>query len=157
MSESAAAKMVYVGREFRAVDGQRRLAIPKEWKGDGTLYVIPGPPGSVLAMTQEIFDKMVFNDAQSLHLSDASELNLLAGIGGMSKKCVCDGQGKITLSEELMELAGLTEGGTALLEGAVTCIRVTAAPQEEAPLRQRAEECRANLKQLKSASRARPE
>jgi DNA-binding transcriptional regulator/RsmH inhibitor MraZ len=153
MSETAPTKMVYVGRETRAVDGQRRLAIPKEWKGSGLLYVIPGPPGSILAVPPEIFDKLVFNDAESLHLSDATQLQLLAGIGGMSKKCVCDGQGKITLSEELMELAGLTVGGTALMEGAVTCIRIAAAPKEEAPLRQRAEACRANLRQLKSASR----
>ena len=112
----------YLGEFDFAVDAQRRLAIPSAWRGEGDSFVLlPGREESLqlvpAAMFQELLAKL-----RQVSFADAQAAVALATIGSMAVLCQPDKQGRISLTQKLMEHAGIRSG--AVLLGAVTTIQI---------------------------------
>ena len=111
----------YLGEFAFAVDAQRRLAIPSAWRGAAGFVLLPGREQSLqlvpAAMFQELLAKL-----RQVSFADAQAAVALATIGSMAVMCEPDKQGRISLTQKLMEHAGIR--GSAVLLGAVTTIQI---------------------------------
>ena len=110
----------FVGHFSHTVDPQRRLAIPSEWRsGDaGDCFVLlPARDHLIQAIPEKTFQEEILSAAKKLSLADAKGMRALALLGSRALRCICDKQGRIQLSPELMEYAGLSS--KAVLVGSV--------------------------------------
>ena len=117
------------------MDKQRRFAIPKEWRQDGNVfYLLPGRDHSVQILPEEIFEEEVFSKAKNVSFASRSKSNALANLGKFTHKCVCDGQGRISLTKLLMQHARLEEAGSVELTGSFTRIELKKAEKSNESL-----------------------
>ncbi len=114
----------YLGEFEFTVDNQRRVAIPRPWRSndeDERFFALPGREKSLQvvpgAMFQELLAKL-----RKVSFADAQAARAMATIGSMALECAPDKQGRITLSNKLMDHAGLSK--RVLLIGAVTSIQI---------------------------------
>lgn len=115
----------YLGEHEYTVDAQRRLAIPSGWRsgarGGDHFVLLPGRDRSLLAVPAATFDELIAKLRQ-VSFADAQAAVALASIGALAADARSDGQGRITLTPELMSHAGITERAT--LVGAFTTIQL---------------------------------
>lgn len=105
-------EVLYAGEFIHAVDTQRRVAIPSEWRSkgeDNRFYILPGRHNALQLMPFSIFKSMAD------HLKKASSVDpkaslALARLGARSKECVPDKQGRIHIPEQLLEYAEIKKG-----------------------------------------------
>jgi MraZ protein len=101
----------FIGTFEHAIDRQRRVAVPRDWRagpGEGmTLYVVCGPGRRLLAMTPEYFEREIVVRTQSVSFADAGRMAAISRIAGSARCTVVDRQGRIMLSEQLMNYARL--------------------------------------------------
>ncbi|MCF7855100.1 MAG: hypothetical protein K9N51_09905 [Candidatus Pacebacteria bacterium] len=115
----------FLGEYEYTVDGQRRVAIPSQWRQpdprQNHFFLLPGRHGSVQAVPaptfQELLDKL-----RKVSFADSQAAVALATIGSMAQECVCDKQGRISLTPKLMAHSNISD--RALLLGAVTTIQI---------------------------------
>lgn len=116
---------LYLGQYEYTVDSQRRLAIPSHWRcddpRDNCFFLLPGRLHALqlvpAAMFQQFLDKL-----KTVSFADSRAMVALGKIGSMAQQAMCDKQGRISLSPNLMKHAGITD--KALLLGAVATIQI---------------------------------
>ena len=117
---------VLVGRRDYALDPKKRFTIPSEWRaamGDPAyVYVMPDrkekcvnllPPGEMESRLEKLREKALFDPA-----SNAAYLT----IGANSDQLTLDCQGRIRVSDKLLQFANLTT--TVAMVGAVRMIKL---------------------------------
>jgi MraZ protein len=119
----------FLGEFEYTLDAQRRLAIPSQWRRGqdqgARFFLLPGRERSVQVIPGSAFNELLTR-LRRVSFADAQASVALATIGSMATECGCDGQGRISLSPQLMEHAGLASRGPVLLLGAVTTIQIWA-------------------------------
>jgi DNA-binding transcriptional regulator/RsmH inhibitor MraZ len=100
------AEPVFTGEHEYAVDGQRRVPLPKDWRrelgGSAVLYMYPRD-GGIEVMPEALFNVAMMSLMRSMGLRER------ARVAAKTHRCVCDKQGRITLSQKLMNEVGITD------------------------------------------------
>jgi MraZ protein len=117
-------ELCFLGEYEHALDSQRRIAIPKQWRckdGDTRFFLVPGRNSTLQLRTYESF-KDFLNKAMKVSSANAEASLALARYGSRAQECSCDKQGRIQISQRLAEYAGLKE--QAVLVGSFSSIQV---------------------------------
>ena len=117
----------FLGCYTHTLDSQRRVAIPKDWRNvpgvnDVLFYLIPGRHKSIQILPKELFETEILAKIKKVSFADDEKTRALGRIGSRASQSICDKQGRITLTKELMDHAGLTN--QAVLIGALTTIQI---------------------------------
>jgi len=120
------ADQVYTGFHPHSIDAQRRIAIPKEWRkdagDDAVFYLLPGRNQTIQVLPKELFEQEILDKVRKVSFANADKSQALAMIGAKTSRSSCDKQGRITMTQELMEHAGLE--GEAIMVGSFTTIQI---------------------------------
>ena len=104
-------RTVFVGTFQHSVDEKKRVAIPAKWRaaasGSREFYVLKHPKDHLYVLTEAAMDKLI-EKADEILIGDYERRDTLRLIGGSAHETVCDKQGRITLTEELLRHAGIT-------------------------------------------------
>jgi len=142
----------YFGVVEHAVDGQRRLAIPKEWRmgpqaNSPNYYFLPFLPGILTVLSQRLFDKRVVAVLES-HANPISEDALaMAHLASRASMSGCDKQGRLVLAASVLEHMQLEIGDKATLVGAFSSFLIMS-PERWEEVRQDPEATRAPFAEL---------
>ena len=114
--------MLFAGKSLRGMDGNNRIILPAKWRnrsgGDLDLYVVPTVGRSSLTvMPPEGVDRL-YEKLDTLKLGDAERWDFIRLYTSEMEPTRCDGQGRMTLSREHIQYAGLD--GEALLVGMIS-------------------------------------
>ncbi len=106
--------MLLTGTFYRAVDEKQRIAIPKTLRealgsaAKGVLYVAPGTDGSLALFTEESLANLANRLAQAS--PNAQDVRAFSRLFYARVQAVeLDGQGRVRVPPELVELAGLSK------------------------------------------------
>ena len=102
----------FVSNYTHAIDSQRRIAIPSEWRkknGETSFYLLPARDHIVQLIPQETFYEQVIRKSQRLSLSDPRLQRDLAVFASRAQNCVCDKQGRIQISQLLLDHGGFKD------------------------------------------------
>ncbi len=105
-------EMLYVGEFTHAIDNQRRVAIPSEWRSkgeDNRFYVLPGRHSALQLMPYHVFKDMT-DKLKKVSIADPKASLTLAKLGARSKECNPDKQGRIHIPDQLLEYAEIKRG-----------------------------------------------
>jgi len=100
-------ELLFAGEFIHSIDSQRRIAIPKDWriKGEETrFYILPGRHNTLQLMTYYSF-KQLANKLRKVSIADPKASIALARLGAKARECRCDKQGRIAITEYLLEYA----------------------------------------------------
>ena len=126
-------RKVFLGEFQHSIDRQRRISIPREWRSvDGLeqeFYLMPGRDGGVQVMPRDYFMSSIFDKLKDTPSADSDRL--LAQIGRKGHECVCDKQGRINLSPQLVEQASLELPDQVQLIGAVHYFEIRPVEEKE--------------------------
>lgn len=103
-----------------ALDSQRRLAIPSEWRyqgADSRFVIIPARDSILQLYTFSAFNEMILSKVKKMSPANAEDTKALAILGSRTQPCGCDKQGRIQLSPKLVQYAGLKD--KAVLNGSM--------------------------------------
>ena len=117
----------YLGTFTYAIDVQRRLPLPKEWRvGEEapSFVLLPGRDRVVHAMPVELFKSSLLEKAKQVSITDPVKSRALAQMGAIAHHTTLDPQGRIKLTPLLMNHAGLS--GEVVLVGGMTTIQLMA-------------------------------
>jgi MraZ protein len=106
-------EVLFAGEFVHAIDSQRRIAIPKDWRikgGENRFYVLPGRHNCLQLMTFHSF-KQLAEKLRRVSIADAEASVALARLGAKARECRCDKQGRIAISESLLEYAEIKKNG----------------------------------------------
>ena len=120
----------FLGSHTHTIDSQRRIAIPKDWRNKpGTnellFFLLPGRNRTIQVFPKEVFDSEIVEKIKKVSFANSEKIRALARIGEKACQSNCDKQGRITLSQDLIDHAGLKDQAT--LIGSITSIRITTA------------------------------
>jgi MraZ protein len=116
----------FLGEFSHSLDSQRRVAIPKIWRkerGATVFYLLPGRRKTIQVIPEKTFSEMM-SKTKKISFADASASLALARLGRMAQECKCDPQGRIQVSQNLAEYAGIKD--FAILVGAINVIQIWA-------------------------------
>jgi len=103
------ADQVYTGFHPHSIDAQRRVAIPREWRkdagDDAVFYLLPGRNQTIQVLPKELFEQEILDKVRKVSFANAEKSQALAMIGAKASRSSCDKQGRITMTQELMEHA----------------------------------------------------
>lgn len=105
-------ELLFAGEFIHAIDSQRRIAIPKDWRkksGDNKFYLLPGRHNALQLMTHTSF-KQLAEKLRKVSIADPKASIALARLGAKARECHCDKQGRIGIPENLLEYAGIKKG-----------------------------------------------
>jgi MraZ protein len=115
----------FLGEYENTVDGQRRISIPRAWRQEAPqktrFFLLPGREKSLQLVPAETFQEMLV-EMRKVSFADPQAAIALATIGSMAQECVCDRQGRISLTPKLLAHAGIED--RAVLLGSVTSIQI---------------------------------
>jgi MraZ protein len=100
-------ELLFAGEFIHAIDSQRRIAIPKDWRikgGDNRFYILPGRHNALQLMTYASFKKLA-EKLKKVSIADPKASIALARLGAKARECRCDKQGRIGVNESLLEYA----------------------------------------------------
>lgn len=116
---------LYLGEHDFIVDNQRRIAIPSQWRGEkpdqNHFFLFPGRESSLQLVPVTSFRELI-GKLRKVSFADSQAAIALASIGSMAQECVCDRQGRITMTKKLMDHAGIVD--RVLLIGSVTTVQI---------------------------------
>lgn len=122
---SALARPIFVGKHQRNLDSKNRLTIPSKWRFEGdtddVYLALPDPSGSILVLPPKQVEKL-FEEIESQRLSDEDAQLLQDKLFSQAHSFGCDKQGRVNLTEELLEHSGITK--EAIVIGRMTTFRV---------------------------------
>lgn len=122
---SALARPIFVGKHQRNLDSKNRLTIPSKWRFDGdtddVYLALPDPSGSILVLPPKQVEKL-FEEIESQRLSDEDAQLLQDKLFSQAHSFGCDKQGRVNLTEELLEHSGVTK--EAIVIGRMTTFRI---------------------------------
>ena len=117
----------FLGEFEYAVDAQRRVAIPRTWRGaapdEARFFVLPGREKSLQIVPGPMFQGILAHLA-NVSFADGPAALALASVGSLAQECLCDAQGRISLTPALMAHAGIEPRGTVILIGALITIQI---------------------------------
>ena len=102
----------FVSNYTHAIDSQRRIAIPSEWRkkdGETSFYLLPARENIVQLIPKETFYEQVIRKSQKIPLADPRLQRDLAVYASRAQNCVCDKQGRIQISPLLLEHGGFKD------------------------------------------------
>ena len=116
----------FVGRYDYALDPKKRFTIPREWRkvmGDPEfVYVMPDPKDRCVNIIPMVEMKTRLDELRKKALFDPTLNAVLQTIGSNSEMPSVDGQGRIRISDKLLQFANLTT--TVAMLGAVRMIKL---------------------------------
>jgi len=113
----------FFGEFTHMLDGQRRVAIPSEWrdkKEESRFILLPGRDALMLIPFESF--REFLKKAQKVSFANRKAQLALAQIGARVQECTCDKQGRIKISQKLLDPYGITD--QAVLVGAFTTIQM---------------------------------
>ncbi|MDP7395875.1 MAG: hypothetical protein QGF67_15580 [Lentisphaeria bacterium] len=120
------ADQIYIGFHPHSIDAQRRIAIPREWRkdagDDAVFYLLPGRNQTIQVLPKELFEQEILDKVRKVSFANAEKSQALATIGAKASRSSCDKQGRITMTQDLMDHAGLK--GEAVMVGSFTTIQI---------------------------------
>lgn len=105
-------EQIFVNQFVHAIDSQRRVSIPSEWRrkeGEMVFYLLPAREHIVQLIPRETFYEQVIRKAQKMSLANASQQRDLALFASRAQSGVCDKQGRIQLSPALLAHGGFKD------------------------------------------------
>ena len=102
----------FVSNYTHAIDSQRRIAIPSEWRkknGETSFYLLPARDHIVQLIPQETFYEQIIRKSQKMSLADPRLQRDLAVFASRAQNCVCDKQGRIQISQLLLDHGGFKD------------------------------------------------
>ena len=124
---SALGRPIFVGKHQRNLDSKNRLTIPSKWRFDGdtedVYLALPDPSGSILVLPPKQVEKL-FEQIEEQKLSDEDAQELQDKLFSQAVSFGCDKQGRVNLTEELLEHSGITK--EAIVIGRMTTFRIWA-------------------------------
>lgn len=113
MSMISQERAVFLGEYSRPLDDKRRLTVPSKWRfsGDDSEKAYLALPnlsnGSITLYPPEMTEK-IYEKVSQMGISNQEKQRVLVQLFRKGETLGCDKQGRITLSEKLMEHAGVT-------------------------------------------------
>jgi len=116
-------KRLFYGSYPVAVDGQRRLAMPKNWRlstdtEDTQFYLLPGRNKRIYVLTEERFNR-ILESADNIAIMDGDGIFSYEGIGSQLQLATLDKQGRFQLNANLAIHAEIDK--KAVFCGAIFC------------------------------------
>ncbi len=114
-----------------SMDGQGRIAVPADWRGNSCRFVIiPGKDATLQMYPAEVFQERILPKFKKLSPTNANDLAKLRELGSIMLKCTCDKQGRIQLTPGLIQHAKLDK--RVALVGSVDFVQILSAERWEA-------------------------
>ena len=107
----------FVGEFTHALDSKGRVTIPSKWRiqgGENTYLALPNPSGYITVYPPKMIERLEEKVAEA-SLSDPQAQSLLMELFSKADSFGCDKQGRINLSDKLLDHAGIK--GKAVLVG----------------------------------------
>ena len=107
----------FVGEFTHALDAKGRVTIPSKWRiqgGENTYLGLPNPSGYITVYPPKLIERLEEKVSEA-SLSDPQAQSLLMELFSKADSFGCDKQGRINLSDKLLEHAGIK--GKAVLVG----------------------------------------
>jgi len=103
-------EIFFFGEYEHSVDSQRRVAIPKNWreKGESSKFVLLRGHDAIQLIPSETF-RDIFEKLKKVSFANKEASRALAQLGSQGQECECDSQGRISISQRLMEYAGIND------------------------------------------------
>ncbi|MEO1009033.1 MAG: hypothetical protein AAFX79_10720 [Planctomycetota bacterium] len=105
--------MLFTGYAEHTIDAKQRLALPKkhraQWDAESqgeTWYCVPWPSGVLRLYPKKVFERLAEQSAESLTPNE-DEGELEATLFGLAEELSVDGQGRIVVPKDHLEMAGL--------------------------------------------------
>lgn len=114
---TAMKRTVFVGTFRYSVDEKKRVAIPAKWRAGASsqeFFVLPLPGNHLVVLPESAMEKMM-ERVDDISIGEYERRNVLRLITSGAHGTPCDGQGRISLTEELMKHAGIE--GEAVMVG----------------------------------------
>lgn len=123
---SALGRPIFVGKHQRNLDSKNRLTIPSKWRFDGdtedVYLAFPDPgTGSIHVLPPSRVEKLM-ELIESQSLSDEEMATLQDKLFSQAHSFGCDKQGRVNLTEDLLEHAGITK--ETMIVGRLTDFRI---------------------------------
>ena len=116
----------FVGRYDHALDPKKRFTIPSEWRNlmgnPEFVYVMPDPTDRCVNIIPMVEWEARMEELRKKALFDPALTAVLQTIGSNSEMPAVDGQGRIRISDKLLQFANLTT--TVAMLGAVRMIQL---------------------------------
>jgi MraZ protein len=104
-------RIAFVGKFTHTVDKKNRLAIPARWRaaasGSNEFCILRDKKNHLLVLPQTVVDKML-NTADGISISEEKRRDALRMMAADGHSTPCDKQGRIVLTRELLEHAGIS-------------------------------------------------
>jgi len=116
-------ELFFFGEFTHSLDNQRRVAIPREWRGksDETRFILFPGRDSLMLIPYAAFRDFLAK-ARKVSLANRQAQEALARIGSKVQECICDKQGRITISQRLLDVLGIKD--EIVLVGAFSTIQL---------------------------------
>lgn len=117
-------EIFYTGEFEHSLDSQRRVAIPKPWRGKGAcdrFFLVPGR-SRILQLIPFAAFRDFLAKARKIPFANAETAMALARFGSRAQECICDKQGRLAIPRRLLDYAELAE--QVVLVGAISTIQV---------------------------------
>ena len=114
----------FLGRHDYSLDPKKRFTIPSEWRGalGSTVYVIPDRKEKCLNLYPKVEMDIYLGQLRQMALLDPKLNKICAAIGAVSQQLSLDVQGRIRVSDRLLQYANLT--GRVAMVGSVRMIKL---------------------------------
>jgi len=103
-------RIVFVGTFRHVLDEKKRVAIPAKWrataKGSQEFYVLPDPKNCLVVLPASAMEKML-ERADDISIGEYERRDVVRLIASRAHGSLCDKQGRIGLTEELLGHAGI--------------------------------------------------
>ena len=121
---------MFLGEFDHNVDKQRRVAIPRVWREfEMPLVILPGRCKTLLVVSpgkaQKMLEKLTSSSFANENITKA-----MAMIGSFSSSCICDKQGRISLTKKQMDYASIS--GEVVFVGAFDSMQIWSKENKEA-------------------------
>ena len=122
--------LFFTGEFVYALDSQRRVAVPKEWRekeSEGVFYIMPDR-GHRLQMFTPAYLSDMYAKLSKMSFANSAEMSALGQLGSKIKECRYDKQGRIAIPEWLLEHAQIKRGASVdteiILVGAIAMVHI---------------------------------
>ncbi|MBR0459273.1 MAG: hypothetical protein IJJ26_08550 [Victivallales bacterium] len=109
MPSNPVSKKYFLGDSDCTLDPQRRILLPKNWRSgeEGeSFFIVPSTGKTLKVVRPEDFDRIV-EETMAMNISDEENGSGAMAIGSLSALVTPDKQGRVALTQGLVEYAGL--------------------------------------------------